>query len=71
MAHDPLVLTAEQSALVAFAAGNLPPRWRQRFKNAVADLLTLHHSPSNADVIAAVSTAKRHICVGIGPVSMG
>jgi len=24
---DPLVLTAEQSALVAFTAGSLPPRW--------------------------------------------
>jgi len=47
---DPLVLTAEQSALVAFTAGSLPPRWRQWFKNAVADLLTLHPNPTNADV---------------------
>jgi len=67
---DPLVLTAEQSALVAFTAGSLPPRWRQWFKNAVADLLTLHPNPTNADVTAAVSAAKRAICVGIGPPSM-
>jgi hypothetical protein len=70
MAHDPLVLTAEQSALVAFTATSLPPRWRPRFKNAVADLLTLHPNPSNTEVTAAVSAAKRSICIGIGPPSM-
>jgi len=71
MPHDPLVLTAEQTALVAFTADSLPLRWRQRFRSAVSDLLTGQLHPSNADVAAAVSAAKRAICVGIGPVSMG
>ena len=67
---DPLVLTAEQTALISSAAAGLPPRWQNRFRSAVADLLTLRSSPSNADVIAAVSAAKRQVCVGIGPPSM-
>jgi uncharacterized NAD(P)/FAD-binding protein YdhS len=68
---DPLVLTAEQTAMVAAVAAGLSPRWRARFTAAVGDLLTLHRTPTNADVLTAVNTAKRSICVGIGPPSMG
>lgn len=67
MAHDPLVLTAEQSALVAFTASSLPPRWQNRFRSAVADLLTLHRSPTNAQVTAAVSAAKRAVASALVP----
>jgi len=34
---DPLVLTAEQTAIVVSAAAGLPPRWRTRFTELVID----------------------------------
>jgi hypothetical protein len=67
---EPLALTAEQMALVAATAASLPPRWRNRFRSAVSDLLTLRSPITNADVAAAVSAAKRAVCVGIGLPSM-
>jgi hypothetical protein len=67
---DPLALTAEQSALIRAGASAVPPRWRQRFLSAVADLLTLHPSPSNRDVVSAVSAARRALALGISPPSL-
>jgi hypothetical protein len=65
MAHDPLALTAEQSALVQRGTAAFPPRWRARFLSAVAE--TLNPNPTNRDGLTAVSAAPRALAVGIGP----
>src|SRR6201982_315872 len=64
MAHDPLALTAEQSALVQRGTAAFPPRWRARFLSAVAE--TLNPNPTNRDGLTAVSAAPRALAVGIG-----
>jgi hypothetical protein len=67
---DPLALTAEQSALIRAGASAVPPRWRQRFLAAVADLLTLRPNPTNRDVATAVSAARRTLALGVSPPSL-
>jgi len=65
-----MALSSEQTALIQAGASAVPPRWRQRFLAAVADLLTLRPNPTNRDVATAVSAARRTLALGISPPSL-
>jgi hypothetical protein len=66
----PLALTDDQREIVVAAANGVPVRWRERFLNAVSDILTDNPAPTNSAVIQACGAARRAITVGIGPVNM-
>jgi len=65
-----VALSEQQTALIQAGAAAVPPRWRQRFLAAVADLLTLRPNPTNRDVATAVSAARRALALGVSPPSL-
>jgi hypothetical protein len=62
-----LALTHEQTELVHRGAAAVPPRWRERYIGAVADILTLCPNPTNEQVLQAVAAARRAMALGTGP----
>jgi hypothetical protein len=65
MRSNALPLTEEQLALVRAAANAVPPRWRERYLVAVADLLTGQLRITNHELAALLGNTRRTMVLGV------